>query len=424
MDKDRVYTARYILPILTPPIEDGALYVRSGRIVAVGPRDEVLREAPGFPCTDFGDSILLPPLVNAHTHLELTHFPQWLKEAGEAEDPDTFVDWVLQVIRVKRSLAPSRIRPSIEEGIRLSLSAGTGAVGDILSFFPAREAFLETPLKGRLYLETLGRDPEINRETFRTIEEIIAEERAGTLELGLSPHSPYSLSAEYLGSLFEFCLRQKTPAAIHLGESPEEVLFLRESAGPLAETLYPFVGWAGRVPPPAGLSPAAYLAERGGLVPWSLLVHGVQATDDDVRRIAEAGSTVILCPRSNARLGVGKAPVEKYLQAGVPLALGTDSLASSESLSVWDEMAFAIDWFEGRVGAGQLLKMVTLGGAAALGLEREMGALRPGAGANFQILTPSSLPPSHDLEAFLCSPGRTGEVAALFLDGRNILPRA
>ena len=424
MENTRIYTARHLLPILGSPIEDGALYVRSGRIAALGPRGEVLSQAPGVPCTDFGDSILLPPLVNAHTHLELTQFPRWREESGETAEPETFVEWVLQVIRIKRSLAPSCIGPSIEEGIRLSLAAGTGAVGDILSFFPAREAFRGAPLKGRLYLETLGRDPEINRETLRTIEGIIGEGKAGSLELGLSPHSPYSLSAEYLESLYELCRRAGTPAAIHLGESPDEVLFLRESAGPLAQTLYPFVGWADRVPPPARISPAAYLSDWGGLVPRNLLVHGVQVADEDVARIAAAGSMVVLCPRSNARLGVGRAPVEKYLQAGVPLALGTDSLASSDSLSVWDEMAFALDWFEGRVGAGTLLKMATMGGAAALGLENEMGALRPGAGAHFQVLTPTLPPSSHGLEAFLCSPGRTGEVAALFLDGRNVLPRA
>jgi cytosine/adenosine deaminase-related metal-dependent hydrolase len=153
-------------------------------------------------------------------------------------------------------------------------------------------------------------------------------------------------------------------------------------------------------------------------------VHGVQVTEEDIGRIAASGASVVLCPRSNARLGVGRAPVDKYLAAGVPLALGTDSLASSDSLSVWDEMAFAYDGFEGRIGPRELLKTATLGGAAALGLRGEMGVLEPGAGAHFQVLTPSSPPASGELEEFLCSPGRTAEVHTLYLDGRNVLPPA
>src|SRR5690606_13444091 len=141
-------------------------------------------------------------------------------------------DWMLRVIRVKRSLDFRSYRPSLEEGIRLSLKAGTGAVGDILSFFPVRTAYADTPLRGRLFLETLGREPVRNREHLREIGRILDEGGIGVMEPGISPHSPYTLSAEYLKDVFDFARRRDIPLSIHFAESRDEVDFLRDSEGP------------------------------------------------------------------------------------------------------------------------------------------------------------------------------------------------
>lgn len=421
MDKPTLYRARYLLPIAADPIEDGALLAVGGRIVAVD-RFAALQGAAAE-VVDFGESILLPPLVNAHTHLELTHYPRWQQEAGETGKPGSFVEWILQVIRVKRQVATRRFLPSLQEGIRAALAAGTGAVGDILSYFPARAAYADAPLQGRLYFETLGRDPLRNREMLRTIAGLLDAGTVGALEAGISPHSPYTLAAEYLEEIFDFARRRRLPLATHLAESVDEVAFLRDSAGPLQQILYPYVGWGEMIPPPAHRSPVAYLSERGGLVADNLLVHGVQVPQKDVDRIAGCGATVVLCPRSNARLGVGRAPVELYLARGVPLALGTDSLASCDSLSLWDEIAFARSWFGECLPPRQLLTMATRNGAAALGLGAEMGVLAAGRGAHFQILRPPALPARSELEEFLCAPGRTREIDALYLDGRDVLQK-
>jgi cytosine/adenosine deaminase-related metal-dependent hydrolase len=188
----KLFRARYLLPIATGPCEDGALLVEGGRITAVGRFSELRRAAAVV--VDFGDAILLPPLVNAHTHLELTHFPQWEAKEANAGDPTSFTDWLLRIIRVKRGVTPDLYLPSLQEGIRQSLAAGTGAVGDILSCFPARHGYLQAPLRGRLYLETLGRDPALNSQVLARIVNILEEKRCGHLELGISPHSPYTLS--------------------------------------------------------------------------------------------------------------------------------------------------------------------------------------------------------------------------------------
>jgi cytosine/adenosine deaminase-related metal-dependent hydrolase len=413
-----LFLARYMLPISAPPLEDGALLVRDGRIVAIGKSKEMTAAHCRAAVVDFGESILLPPLVNAHTHLELTHFPRWARNM-EGPEPDSFIDWILQVIRVKRRVAKESYFSSLKEGIQLALAAGTGAVGDILSCFPARQAYRNASLKGRLYLETLGRDPAV----VGNLGAVLKEERVGEMELGISPHSPYTLSSQYLEEILEFSRNRKIPVTMHLAESPDEAAFFRDSGGPLTRVLYPFVGWEDAVPPPGRCTPVAYLAKHGGLACWNLLSHGVQVTADDAELLARAGTTVVLCPRSNARLRVGKAPVGLYQKAGVPLALGTDSLASSDSLSLWDELAFAHSWFEGRITPSALLEMATLRGARALGLSGEMGVLQTGWGGHFQVLIPPNLPPIREVEDFLCSFGRTAEVASLYLDGRDVLQR-
>ena len=418
-----LYRARYLCPVNIPPIEDGALLVREGRILAVGPRDEVETPASAT-IVDFDDAILLPPLVNAHTHLELTDFPRWAQELGEPEGSASFVDWVKSVIRVKRATEPGHYAPSVVAGIRASLAAGTGAVGDILSWFPARSAYRDAPLFGRVFLETLGRDPTRNRQIMGSLAKILKEGQAGRLELGLSPHSPYTLSSEYLEEVAEYARRQRIPLAIHLAESAEEVAFLDESTGPIASELYPFVGWEDMLPPPARRDPVSYLNERGGLHRDSLLVHGVHVAEWACGQIAGTGASVVLCPRSNARLGVGRAPVTDYLAAGVNLALGTDSRASCDSLSVWDELAFAREWFSGNAIPTDLLRMATLGGARALGISGEIGALAPRMGAHFQVLRPQCPPSFDQLDEFLCSPGRTKEVERLYLRGREVLQTA
>lgn len=418
---DTIYLARYLVPVISPPIEGGGLLVRRGQIIAIATADDLTAAHPRAAVVDFGDdSILLPPLVNAHTHLELTHFPQWAAEGREAEPPADFVDWILRVIRTKRSIPFESFRDSVAAGIRASLKAGTGAVGDVLSWFPARDVFVNAPLFGRLYLETLGRDPARNRQVLQAIVRIGREVVVGRLRLGLSPHSPYNLSSEYLEDVFNSARRHGLPLMTHVAESAAEVEFLQRARGPIAEKLYPFVGWQDMLPLPAGCAPVRYLADHGGLVAENLLVHGVQVDARDCAAIARAGASVVLCPRSNNRLQVGRAPVEEYLAAGVNLALGTDSLASCDSLSVWDELAFARTWFAGKLTPESLLRMATHNGASALGLAAEMGAFGARMGAHFQVLRATELPPLSELCEYLVSPGRTAEVKALYLAGRDV----
>ena len=416
-----IYTAKYMLPGNAPLIVGGALLDVDGRIAEVGTLSEVCRGNEQVRVVDFADTILLPSLVNAHTHLELTDYPRWSAQCGETAAPSNFVDWILQVIRVKHTVPHESYLPSIMHGITLSLSAGTGAVGDILSRFPVRNAYQESPLRGMIYLESLGQDDDFIRKSLQAVESALKDKNIGRTQLGLSPHSPYTISAEYLKTLYEKCHDEGLLCATHVAESADEVEFLRSERGEIGETLYPYVGWQDKLGNPPGLSPVDYLQRQGGLSANNLLVHGVQLSEAEISKVATAGCFLALCPRSNARLDVGVAPVRQLLAAGVGLALGTDSLASCDSLSIWDEIAFARDWFAGQVDAPSLLQMATAAGAEALGLGAELGRLQSGYRSSFQVLHPEVLPAEDEVLDFLVAPGRSKEIEQLYLDGVSVL---
>jgi cytosine/adenosine deaminase-related metal-dependent hydrolase len=416
-----IFRARYLLPIIGPCIENGALVVRNGRIDEIGDARRLAASHPAWQVVDFGDALLLPPMANAHTHLELTHIPYWDAFGAQKEVPG-FTAWLLRLIGVLRGVPPEEFSVSLQDGIRQVLNSGTGAVGDILSRIYARQAYRHCPLRGRIFLEALGTDRHRNKRTLECLKKALDEKAPGAMTFGLAPHSLYTLSTEFLQGLTGLAARLHLPQSMHVAESPEESLFVQDAAGPFVEHLYPRIGWGDRVPPGRELSPAGRMARLKLLSPGDLLVHGVQVSNADIDILAGMGVYVVLCPRSNHRLKVGKAPVSAYLNAGVPLLLGTDSLASNDSLSLWDEMAFAHQCYGEDLDPGTLLGMATYQGARALGLGGEMGALAPGYGAHFQVLKPADLPAIRDIESFLCRPGRTAEVQALYLDGKPCNP--
>jgi 5-methylthioadenosine/S-adenosylhomocysteine deaminase len=202
------------------------------------------------------------------------------------------------------------------------------------------------------------------------------------LAIGLSPHSPYALSEELLRGCAELVARTGVAPAIHVAESPEESEFLTTGEGPILRSLYPAVGCL--EPPPRGRarSAVAYLAGLGVLAWRPLLVHAVHVDEADCRMMARAGVRVAHCPRSNARLSCGVAPIPRLLAHGIPVGLGTDSLASAASLDLWDEMRAALAAHAGRLDPSAALEMGTLGGARALGMADRVGSLEAGKDAD------------------------------------------
>lgn len=396
-----------------PPIEDGALLIAGEKIVSAGPRWQVAPLVPpGSPVIDYGDAVILPPLVNAHCHLELTDFPRWVVDCGEEVEPTTFVDWIERLVRIRRRLGTTVNPASIRHGIVQLLASGTGAVGDIVSWLPGGGVTAASPLLGRLFFESIGLTDARFTPLLDEIDSAVPR-FTPPLTAGLAPHAPYSVSRAHV----QDAVRRGHPLAIHCAESPEESEFVRASRGPFAELLYPLSGWSAYLPPPSGLSPVAWLDACGALTPRTLLIHGVQVDEADAALIAQRSSAVVLCPRSNARLQVGTAPVELYRRHGVTLALGTDSLASNETLSLWDELAFARRVYP-QLSAVELLTMATRNGAQLLQVEG-MGELEPGRGAHLQVVTSGEIPPAAEVAEWLCSGAH--RVAAVWLAGRECL---
>jgi len=413
-----LYRVRYLVNPAAAPLENAALLVAGSQIVAVGRYVDLKGVAERE--VDCGDGIIAPLLVNAHTHLELSDYPQWAQEAQETAAPESFVDWILQLIRVRRKLqiGTEQSLLALKNGLVLSLAAGTGLIGDILSNFAVVRAYQGSMLKGRLFLETLGRDPAHLAKIEESLAAALAQQNHGAVIKGISPHAPYTIAPAYMRRVYQRCHDQQLFCCTHLAESSAEVEFIEQGRGDMAERFFPAVGWQEFIPPASGLRPVAYLDQLGGLFPENLLVHGVQLNDDEIALLAKRKMSLVLCPRSNARLKVGHAPAARLLHAGVRLALGTDSLSSCDSLSIWDEMAFAHRWFAAQIDAPTLFHMATLGGAECLGFASQCGSLQPGKFADFQILQPDSNVALDDIFDYFVAPGCSAAIVQVYQQGQ------
>ncbi len=415
----QLYRVGLLVPGNAPPLEDGALLVGGQRILAIGSFKQLRKEYDDAKVIDYADYVMVPALVNAHSHLDLTDYPIWAKKVGETEEPADFVDWILQLIRVKRTLSDTDFRSSIQHGLSLSIASGTGVIGDILAYLPAVDCYDHVSIAGRLFLETLGQNPEHKDQAYEWLCEALSYEVKSDIIKGISPHSPYTISADYLQQIYQECSSKNIFSSTHIAEPAAEVDFTVAGTGLLATKFYPAIGWESFVPMGAGLRPVSYVANQGGLFNHNLLVHGVQLSEEDIDLLASRRMAVALCPRSNKRLNVGKAPVGRMLDSGVRLALGTDSLASCDSLSIWDEMAFAHHWFGGALDAPTLFYLATLSGADALGLARDYGSLEVGKVASFQILKPKSKVAKSEVFDYFVAPGCDKDIAHVFIKGKE-----
>jgi aminodeoxyfutalosine deaminase len=381
-----IFAASHLLPVASPAVEGGAIAVENGRIVAVGTAAE-LRRSFGGDVRDFPGCVIIPGLVNAHTHLELTHFPSWLLRKGVGYSPRTYEDWAVQLVKIRRSVSADEMAHSVREGLRISLESGTTFIGEINSTRDVLPLFTESPLSGLVFLELIGQDPTAFAPLLERSAKAASELR-GNFTGGLSPHTPFTLSEECLALSAAAARTAGARKAIHVAEPPSEAEFLFSSTGPLAEILFTFARWEEFIPSPRKTTSVAYLDSLGLLDERTAAVHCVHVTPSDVEILAERRTAVILCPRSNEKLDVGKAPLPLFRKAGLRLGLGTDSLASNDSLSMFDEMGFLLDSFP-HLSPQEALSIATAGGADVLGAEGR-GSLQVGMIADFLVVEPGS----------------------------------
>lgn len=368
---DVLLRASWVCPLDGPPLRDGWVTVRDGRILAVGRGHDA---APAARVDDLGDAVLLPGLVNAHTHLELS----WLRD--RVPPGSDFLSWVGAMMALRRGLEqpgdPATDRP-MRAAIAEMQATGTVAVGDIANALVSPAPLAEAGLPAVVFHEILGfRVTDGPRLVGAALARIDGQRAAG-VRVSLAPHAPFSVSRElFLAIRDAVAARPGAPTSVHVGESPEEVTLLRTGAGPWRDRLVALGAWRDGWTAP-GCGPGDYLADLGIVGPRTLVVHGVQLTDAELGRVAAAGATLVTCPRSNRWVGVGAPPVARFLASGVRLAVGTDSLASTPDLNLFEELA-ELRRLAPAAPARRLLLAATQGGADALGLGAEIGAIAPG----------------------------------------------
>lgn len=405
------YRAAWVCPIDQPPIRDGLVIVEAGRIVAAGSRESFAsaqdRSGAGSRDTlrDLGNVVLMPGLINAHIHLELS----WLR--GRVPPAPSFTGWVRQMMAARGGIERASdpvVLEAMQAAIRDLQASGTVAVGDISNSLASPAAMRAAGLDGVVFHELLGFKERDGALVERTREARAAA--AGGPAVSLAPHAPYSTSPELFAAIRAVVNASPCPImSVHLGESPEESELLATGTGPWRGMLESIGVWRDDWAVPA-CGPVEYLDRLGVLDARTVVVHGVQFADAALARLAAIGATLVTCPRSNRWVGAGDPPIERFYRSGVAVAVGTDSLASVEDLNLFSELK-AMRTIAPGVPASRLLESATLIGARALGLERELGSLTPGKRA--KILAISTPGPVDDIEEYLVSGIEPARIAPL-----------
>jgi cytosine/adenosine deaminase-related metal-dependent hydrolase len=387
-----VYTAEWVLPMTGEPMHRASVSIENGRIAAVG-------EPAAVEAANLGRAAILPALVNAHTHLELSYLRGRIPRAAK------FLDWIRTVIATRRGY-PDAADPDIVDAARAAIAeahaSGTGLLGDVSNTLVTAPLLREASVPAQIFYELLRfniADAESMTRDARGKADAAADP-GGDVRVSLAPHAPYSVSPALFAAIrADLDAHSGQVTSVHLGESPEETEFIRRGSGPWRGLLEELGVWtdAWRAP---GTSPVAYLEQIGFLDRRVLAVHGVQFDGDDLDRLRARDMTIVSCPRSNQYVGVGAPPLEAFYAMNVNVALGTDSLASAPDLNMFAELA------EGRrlaprVPARTLLESATRRGAAALGFGDDYGTLEVGKRARIIAVT---VPPNvSDVEEYLVS---------------------
>ncbi len=406
------YHARWVLPITQPPIENGTVVERDGRITYVGPH----AGAPPGENHDLGDAILLPGLVNAHTHLELTAM------RGFLEDLD-FADWIDKLRQSRNEiLDQAKLLDSARFGIVEGLEAGITTFADTCSSGVAMDAMIELAVRGVMYQEVFAPDParcDAAISDLTRVLDSLAPRQTDLVSLGVSPHAPYTVSDGLYAAAARLAVKRRLPLAMHIAESAAEEDIVVRGEGPFADR------WRKR-----GIevkrrarSPVELLEKHDVLQPGSLLIHCVRIDDADISTIARHGCAVAHCPASNAKFGHGVAPLLPLLAAGISVGIGSDSVASNNRMDILDEARLAVlthraaSQRHDAFGAHQALALATIGGASALGLDDKIGSLEAGKEADlaaFKVDIPRATPLGDPYSAAIFAlPGRSAELVTV-----------
>jgi cytosine/adenosine deaminase-related metal-dependent hydrolase len=397
----RILSADWVLPVEGAPIANGAVAIEDGSIAAVGTAGE-LGAGEHFP-----EAAILPGFVNAHTHLEYAVY------AGFG-DGLSFGPWISLHVERKRRLERADMEAIARLGAAECLRSGVTTVGDLAFAGASASACADLGLRAIVYLEVFGPDGTDAMSQFEEKREYVAAALSERVRLGVSPHAPYTCSTE----VYAACMNLGLPVATHLNESGDELDWLLRGEGPWQ----PF---AEMLVEPDGRSGIRQLAEARLLDERVVAAHCVKVDEEEIGLLARHGVAVAHCPRSNALLGCGIAPLDALRAAGLRVGIGTDGVSSVPSHDFFEELRTVVSLARARaeradsLSASEALELATLGGARALGLDGETGSLIPGKRADIAIVSLSGSPylPWEDPAAAVVYGGAPERVLATLVDG-------
>lgn len=395
--------ARYVVPISAPPIENGAVLVRDGKIVEVGSANRLRTIYPDEPSKDFGLAALMPGFVDAHTHLEYSALRGLINDAPYAA-------WKLHIADKEKLFDAEDWEDSALLGALEAVQSGITTVADITGTGASLRAVQQVGLRGVIYREvgTMDRN-EVEASLNDAFAEINEWRKLATdkQRIGIAPSALFTCHPLIFEGVANYA-KDGTPVALHLAGSREEYEFIRYGSSLFSvHSTEQERGYGIDVPPwlATGTSPVRYILNWGIFeMPNVLAIHCVQVDDEDIDVLAEHAVNIAICPRCNAQLAMGVAPLTKFQKAGITVGLGTDSPAATDSTDPFAEMLTglllqrATGSRQSFIKASEMLEIATLGSARALGIADEVGSLEPGKKADIIAvdLSYSNQAPTYD----------------------------
>lgn len=421
----KILSADYILPISSEPIKNGAVAIENTKIIAVGTLTNLQQQFPHAIVENFGEAVITAGFVNCHSHLELSIMRGFLDEV-EAD----FFTWLikLSVTRAEK-LTNQDIEVSALLGTLEGARAGVTCFGDIGRFGQAGfEALKKTGLRGVVFQETefsphnekAGEDFDKLREKFLALKSTENE----LVKVGISPHAPYTVSRRLFELITDYALSENVKISIHAAESVLEEQLVLHGSGAMADFyLERGIHWTA-----PKLSSIEYLSEIGVLWAKPLLAHCIRVNEKDLHMIAESGSAIAHCPKSNAKFGHSVAPFEKFLDNNLRVGLGSDSVASNNTCDMLEEGRFAALTARARedkkrlINAKEVIETMTIGGAKAMQLENEIGSLEAGKQADLTVISLKNIAqqPVHDIYSAVLFASTARDIYLTMVAGKEI----
>ena len=401
-----LYLAETVLPISSPPLAHGAVRVEGAEIVAVGLASD-LPAQPGEAVMDLGASTLLPGLINAHCHLDFTRFK------GILSPKQGFTEWIKTINALRRSFTTQDYIDAIAEGFDLLAQGGVTTVANIEAFPELLPHLPVPPLRTWWFLELIDVRSRINEdETLLGALSFFEKHPEWLGGFGLSPHAPYTASVD-LYRLARTCgEKYGMLSSTHIAESVEEHEMFSHGRGPL----YDFLGSLGRDNSDCGQGSAlSHLVEHGVIGPNCIIAHLNYLQDYDYELVARSGASVVHCPKCHTYFGHAPFPLKALREYGINICLGTDSLASNNSLDMRSEMREAQALHD--LGDREVLEMVLLNGARALGQMGKLGQISPGSTADLTAFPYAGAP---DLDPYRRVVQSHEEPNLLLVNGRQV----